>query len=326
MADSPVNPTEQDKPKGVILPSYTPRWLPLLKAVASVTLFAFTFTSIIPAGYAQQQQPAVVEKEHLRGEQVDQAPPIKAGLEDALKTSVPVTDVSTSLTRRQFGQMTAAAFVASLIGISLTPEEAASQELPERVRTELRQFLNARRITGTKPVMPANLAAVPKGFAGFDFNGLYTEYEPRGKQELPLTQFGRIWPYGNALVLQALTALYRAELAAGRKEAAAQARTEALGLLNALVRLGRAEEALGFEGGYHFSYNTTGDNFIHPVAPTGNTLWVVAALSYAMRELGGRHPPGMDQRPVSAFVRPSPGAQRERPARRADSSRFLHLR
>jgi|GEM_PF-3687069 len=277
-----MNSTAQDKLKGVLLPSYTPRWLPLLKAVASVTLFAFTFTSILPAGYAQQSAPAV-EKEHLRAGQ--EAETQAAGLEDTLRASVPGTGVSSGMTRRDFNKA-AAGVAASLFGITLTPEAAVSQELPERVQRELRQFLAARRITGTKPVMPSNLPRVPPGFQGFDFNDLYTEYEPAGGRARPLTQFGRVWPYGNALVLQALTALYRSELAAGRKEAAQQARAEALRLMNALVRLGRAEEALGFEGGYHFSYNTTGDNFIHPVAPTGNTLWVVAAVSYAMRELG----------------------------------------
>ena len=300
MADSPVERTTQDQTptEGVLLPSYTPRFMPVLKTIAAITVFAFTFTSVLPAGYAQQP-PAVVEKEHLRGEQADQTPPLKAGLEDALKTPVPGTDLSAGLTRRQFGQMTAAAFVASLIGISLTPEEAASQELPERVRTVFRQFLNARRITGTKPVMPANLiedrmaevrkryrALTGEDFTGFDFNDLYTEFEP-GDRDRPLTQFGRFWPYGNALILQALVEIYRSEAAAGRKEAAAETRREAMRLMNALIKLGKTEQALGFEGGYHFSYNTNGDNFIHPVAPTGNNLWVTDTLYSTIRELGG---------------------------------------
>ncbi len=280
--------------EGILLPAYTPRWLPVLKGIAAVTVFAFTLTCVVPPGFAQ----GLRRDDTLRGLTPEEAPD-KAGLEDALKETVPgtvpvpgtdLTAQAEVMTRREFtwGALkkgAAATVGSSLLGLVATGELQA-QELPAEARTALLSFVRARKITGIEPIMPPNipkerLARAGQRFRGLDFNGLYREYEP-GDRDAMLTRYGRIWPYGNAVVLLALLALGE--------------RKEAQELMDALVRLGKAEEALGFEGGYHFSYNTQGerlvdgevqrDNFIHPIAPTGNTLWVVIALKRAMRELG----------------------------------------
>ena len=69
--------------EGCFLPAYTPRWMPWLKGIAGVTVFIFTFTSILPAGYAQSQKP-----DTLRPTQLQQSNE-KAGLEERLNEPVP---------------------------------------------------------------------------------------------------------------------------------------------------------------------------------------------------------------------------------------------
>ena len=72
--------------EGVFLPTYTPRWMPWLKGIAGLTVFIFTFTSILPNGCAQSQKP-----DTLRPTQVDQSPEQKAGLEEKLRTASSIT-------------------------------------------------------------------------------------------------------------------------------------------------------------------------------------------------------------------------------------------
>ncbi len=288
-----MNSPNGEKGAGILLPAYTPRWLPWLKGIAAATLFAFTLTCVVPPGFAQ----GLRRDDTLRALAPEEAPD-KAGLEEALRTGTESTAQAEVMTRREFmggvfKEGAAAAVGYSLLG-AVAAGEVRAQELPAEVRTALLEFIRARKITGVEPIMPPNipkerlaraerqyLKETGQRFRGLEFNGLYREYEP-GETDTMLTRYGRIWPYGNALVLLALLALGE--------------RKEAQELMDALVRLGKAEEALGFEGGYHFSYNTQGerlvdrevqrDSFIHPVAPTGNTLWVVVALYRAMRELG----------------------------------------
>jgi len=275
---------------GILLAAHMPRWFPWLRRVAAATAFVFAMTSILPAGYANETS----YFDTLRPISPEEAPN-KTGLEEALqkeKESAAQPEQDT-MTRRAFLKGTAAAIGASVL--ELVPEDQLkAQSIPFKTRKEFLDFIGPRKITGIEPIMPPN---VPKErldearrryreltgleFKGFEFNGLYREYEPGDRDEM-LTRHGRIWPYGNALVLMALVAL-------GEKESARE-------LMDALVRLGKAEEALGFQGGYHFSYNSQGerlvdgevqrDSFIHPMGPTGNALWVVGALYAAMRQLG----------------------------------------
>ena len=54
---------------GVLLPTYTPRIRPFLKGVAAFTVFAFTFTSVLPAGWAWPTH----DQETLRPKQFNEA-------------------------------------------------------------------------------------------------------------------------------------------------------------------------------------------------------------------------------------------------------------
>ncbi len=109
------------------------------------------------------------------------------------------------------------------------------------------------------------------GQAGFDFQGLRRSFKenPAHPDSKSIAAFGRIWIYDTALAIYA-------DLKAGRlRQAGYQA--------GRVMQLALQEKAKGFEGLWHFSYNTRGDFFIDPRGPTGANCWALNALySYAL--------------------------------------------
>ena len=104
------------------------------------------------------------------------------------------------------------------------------------------------------------------GQVGFDFQGLRRSFKenPAHPDSKLVAGFGRIWIYDAALSIYA-------DLKAGRiRQAGYQA--------GRLLQLARQEEARGFKGLWHFSYNTRGDFFVDPRGPTGANAWCLNAL------------------------------------------------
>lgn len=106
---------------------------------------------------------------------------------------------------------------------------------------------------------------------GFDFQGLRRSFkeDPAHPDSKSVAAFGRIWVYDVALSIYA-------DLKAGRiRQAGNQA--------GRLMQLAMQERSKGFEGLWHFSYNTQGDSFIDPRGPSGANSWCLNALyAYAL--------------------------------------------
>ncbi len=101
---------------------------------------------------------------------------------------------------------------------------------------------------------------------GFDFQGLRKSYrdDPKHPDARLIARFNRIWIYDVALSIYA-------DLKAGRpRQAGYQA--------GRVMQLALREKEKGFEGLWHFSYNTKGDLFIDPRGPTGANAWCLNAL------------------------------------------------
>ena len=101
---------------------------------------------------------------------------------------------------------------------------------------------------------------------GFDFQGLRRSYkeDPNHPDSRLIAAFGRIWIYDVALSIYA-------DLKAGRiRQAGYQS--------GRVMQLALQEQARGFKGLWHFSYNTRGDLFIDPRGPTGANCWCLNAL------------------------------------------------
>ena len=109
------------------------------------------------------------------------------------------------------------------------------------------------------------------GQIGFDFQGLRRSFkeDPTHPDSKSVAGFGRIWIYDVALAIYA-------DLKAGRvRQAGYQA--------GRVMQLAMQERAKGFQGLWHFSYNTQGDFFIDPRGPAGANCWCLNALySYAL--------------------------------------------
>lgn len=129
----------------------------------------------------------------------------------------------------------------------------------------LEKFIASQRIVQERAHVPTGVTDSAKKLS---FQGLYVEDGPAGLDK-PLANYGKISIYGNALVLRALTSR-------GKTDAARE-------LAEALITLGKAEEALGFRGGWHSSYHTFGDPWVDPRSATGNNLWALSALYFYMR-------------------------------------------
>lgn len=101
---------------------------------------------------------------------------------------------------------------------------------------------------------------------GFDFQGLRKSYadNPAHPDARFVARFGRIWIYDVALSIYA-------DLKAGRvRQAGYQA--------GRVMQLALKEEERGFQGLWHFSYNTQGDLFIDPRGPAGANAWCLNAI------------------------------------------------
>lgn len=104
------------------------------------------------------------------------------------------------------------------------------------------------------------------GQIGFDFQGLRRSFQedPGHPASQRVAHFGRIWIYDVALSIYA-------DLKAGRvRQAGYQA--------GRVLQLARQEEAKGFQGLWHFSYNTREDSFIDARGPAGANAWCLNAL------------------------------------------------
>ncbi len=229
--------------------------------------------------------------------------PVLAGLEERLTAP-------SGFDRREFLKRGIAGMGAAGLGLAplrhllaqaeRDPEKAA---LVARVRRMLNpddykdsvRFIDRQRITGQPPVMPINIPAEAleryrrvrgRDFRGFNFNGLHRSYRsdpdnphwagPEGSAQM--AKFGRVWIYDSALGIKAEVGAAQAALADGRRDDALERFNLLWRSSRALVELGKDEEALGFSGGWHFSYNTDGDSWIDPRAPMGGVLWGINAL------------------------------------------------
>ncbi|MBI3318018.1 MAG: hypothetical protein HYZ90_02575 [Candidatus Omnitrophica bacterium] len=229
--------------------------------------------------------------------------PAEAGLEESLRGQ------QTGLSRRQVLRTGALGlgglFLRDALGF-LPPQADFLADLRRgfearyaAYRQAAGEFVRARKIVNRQPmksavprllqegkispeVLRAYRARAGREFEWFDFNGLYEEYAP-GEVDKGLTEYGRVWIYGNALVL------YDLVMKGDSKEARS--------LAEALVRLGQQEEALGTKSVYHFSYSTQGDPFMDPRSPTGNTLWALSALyAYMLQANDFRHLPWINRK------------------------------
>lgn len=84
--------------------------------------------------------------------------------------------------------------------------------------------------------------------------------------------YGRVWIYDAALGVYSALAdkdYVRAKKAVGN-----------------FMNIIRAEKKKGYRGLFHFSYNTSGDDFIDPREPLGATLWAMKAMYAYMLETG----------------------------------------
>lgn len=121
---------------------------------------------------------------------------------------------------------------------------------------EILRFLDRQRI-----IQPA-----VNGQIGFDFQGLIRSYgdDPTHPDARLVARFGRMWIYDVALSIYA-------DLKVNRfRQAGHQA--------GRLMQLARREKEQGFNGAWHFSYNTLGDLFIDPRGPAGANAWCTNAI------------------------------------------------
>ena len=100
----------------------------------------------------------------------------------------------------------------------------------------------------------------------FDFQGLRKSYKdnPNHPDAVFVARFGRVWIYDVALSIYA-------DLKAGRLRQAGYQ-------VGRVMQLALQEEVHGYEGLWHFSYNTQGDPFIDPRGPTGSNTWCLSAV------------------------------------------------
>ncbi|MDO8729931.1 MAG: twin-arginine translocation signal domain-containing protein [Candidatus Omnitrophota bacterium] len=215
----------------------------------------------------------------------------KAGLEE-------------DLNRRQFLTQSTAAVGAVAVSAALdplntllaqVPNTSENQELRRRIQamaapaqsptyySSAVRFVDGQRIRGRAPVVPGNLPAAKAGFKGFNLNGLSQSYRsdpanPSWNVNSPIAQYGRVWVYDAALGILSDLAAIQLNLAGGYTDSAVQRFALVRVAANALVDLGKAEETMGFAGGWRFSYNTEGDNWMDPRAPMGAVLWGINSL------------------------------------------------
>ncbi len=110
------------------------------------------------------------------------------------------------------------------------------------------------------------------GQVGFDFQGLRQSFreDPKHPDSKMVAHFGRIWVYDIALSIYA-------DLKANRiRQAGYQ--------VGRVMQLALCEEAKGYKGLWHFSYNTKEDIFIDARGPAGANCWCLNAIySYLLQ-------------------------------------------
>ena len=134
--------------------------------------------------------------------------------------------------------------------------EPSLAELRSKHLKSCLQFLDQQKLTESSP----------NDQVGFDFQGLRKSYKdnPSHPEAKFIARFGRIWIYDIALSIYA-------DLKVGRI-------AEAGDQVKRAMQLALREEELGYQGLWHFSYNTQGDSFIDPRGPTGANAWCLNAI------------------------------------------------
>jgi hypothetical protein len=101
---------------------------------------------------------------------------------------------------------------------------------------------------------------------GFDFQGFCRSYkeDPQHPASRLIAAHGRVWIYDVGLNIYA-------NIKAGRLR---QAGTQ----VGRVMQLANREKEKGYDGIWHFSYNTIGDIFIDPRGPTGANAWCLNAI------------------------------------------------
>lgn len=138
-----------------------------------------------------------------------------------------------------------------MVSIEIAPSELRNQHLRENLT-----FLDRQRLL--QPSVNTQIE--------FDFQGLRQSYknDPRHPESRFVAQFSRIWIYDAALNIYA-------DLKAGRFRLAGYQ-------VGRVMQLALQEEARGYEGLWHFSYNTQEDSFIDPRGPAGSNAWCLSAV------------------------------------------------
>lgn len=177
------------------------------------------------------------------------------------------------VTRRQFLRGATAAAAGFYIAAQLPIIGSALAETPRKI-----DFSKLADRTYFQDSL-AWLASQNFGRLG-NFSYLWKSYksQPTHPYSKFYAKYGRTWTYDNALGIYA--ALKTAKVAEiSKNETAAKASTEnAKRAVTALVNLAKWEEGKGYKGLWHFSYNTTGDDFIDPRGPLGANLWALNAI------------------------------------------------
>jgi hypothetical protein len=125
---------------------------------------------------------------------------------------------------------------------------------------------------------------------GFDFQGLRKSYrdDPEHPDARLIARFNRVWIYDAALAIYA-------DLKARRfRQAGYQA--------GRVMQLALREEEKGYQGLWHFSYNTKGDLFIDCRGPAGANAWCLNALYAYVLATGDTSPLAWLNRSVRDYL------------------------
>lgn len=138
-----------------------------------------------------------------------------------------------------------------MISIETAPSELRSEHLKENLT-----FLDRQRL-----IQPSVNSQVH-----FDFQGLRQSYkdDPKHPESQFISRFGRVWIYDMALSIFV-------DLKVNRfRQAGYQ--------VGRVMQLALQEKERGYDGLWHFSYNTQGDCFVDPRGPTGANSWCLKAI------------------------------------------------
>jgi len=136
-----------------------------------------------------------------------------------------------------------------------TVNDATTQSAYRKVS----EFAQNQVVTGD-----GRFAGLPESYEGTSGNADYGT----------LVRYGRVVPYDVAVSVFA-------DIANGESSSA---RNKVQGL----IRLIQYEQSQGFNGVVHFGYNTQGDAYVSPIAPLGNTAWVLKAIFAYVDATGDR--------------------------------------